>query len=88
LPPNFNAKPQEQGVSFKQNSPSAEKISPVELQISGVQGAAGQRQGPVAKPMGNPNLNLAATVVAPPHCFSANPGWLLEALGCPQEFPG
>jgi hypothetical protein len=88
LTQNFNAKPQEQGVSFKQNSPSAEKISPIEPQISGVQAAEGQPLGPVAKPMGNPNLSSAATVVAPPHCFSANPGWLLEAPGCPPESPG
>jgi hypothetical protein len=74
LTQNFNAKPQEQGVSFKQNSPSAEKISPIEPQISGVQAAEGQRQGPVAKPMENPNLSSVATVVVPPHCLSESPG--------------
>ena len=61
-------------------APRLKKISPIEPQISGVQAAEGQPLGPVAKPMGNPNLNLAATV--------ANPRWLAEELGCPQEFPG
>jgi hypothetical protein len=61
-------------------APRLKKISPIEPQISGVQAAEGQPLGPVAKPMGNPNLNLAATV--------ANLRWLAEELGCPQEFPG
>jgi hypothetical protein len=77
-------------------APRLKKISPIEPQISGVQAAEGQPLGPVAKPMGNPNLNLAATVANSPHCLPeepecwmvANLRWLAEELGCPQEFPG